>query len=131
MKPTRARAILHALTQGIDPDSGSELPKHAITLRSDILRALYAAVAAFDQFEARAKRRAQLPDRVGLAWTPGEEQQLATEFGAGEGVASIAEKHQRTVRAIEARLERLGMITADQRTTHNSFTGSAKGGARS
>jgi hypothetical protein len=126
MKPARAREVLHALTQGVDPETGAELPKNAITFRSEILRALYAAIAAFDQVEARAKRRAQLPDCVGLPWTPAEEQQLATEFGAGEEVASIAEKHQRTVRAIEARLERLGLITVEQRTTHDSFTGGTR-----
>jgi len=128
MKPARARAVLHALTRGIDPESGAELPKHAITFRSEILRALYAAVAVFDQAEARAKRRAQLPECVGYAWTPEEEQQLAAEFGAGNDVASIAQKHQRTVRAIEARLERLGLLTADQRTTHNSFAENSKAG---
>lgn len=128
MKPSRARAVLHALTQGIDPESGAELPKHAITFRSEILRALYSAVAVFDQVEACAKRRAQLPECVGHAWTHEEEQRLAAEFRAGEDVASIAEKHQRTVRAIEARLERQGLMTAAQRTTRNSFMGGAKGG---
>ena len=27
MKPARAREVLHALTQGIDPESGADLPK--------------------------------------------------------------------------------------------------------
>ncbi|MBS0418663.1 MAG: hypothetical protein JSR66_13200 [Proteobacteria bacterium] len=126
MKPDRAREVLHALTQGIDPETGADLPKNAITFRSEIIRALYTAVAVFDQFEVRTKRRAQLPENVGVTWSPEEEQQLVTEFKAGEDIVSIAAKHQRTPRAIEARLERLGLITADQRTTQNSFTGTTK-----
>lgn len=125
MKPTQARGILYALTQGTDPETGAELPKSAITFRSDILRALYSAVAVFDKVEARTKRRAQLPEKVGVSWTPDEEQQLVKEFEAGEDITSIAAKHQRTLRAIEARLERLGLMTPAQRTTRDSFTGGA------
>jgi len=126
MKPARAREVLHALTQGIDPETGADLPKNAITFRSEIIRALYSAVTMFDQLEARTKRRAQLPENVGVNWSLDEEQQLVAEFQAGEDIPSIAAKHGRTVRAIEARLERLGLLTADQRTTNNSFTGTTK-----
>ena len=123
MKPTQARAILHALTQGIDPENGAELPKSAITFRSEIVRALYTAVALFDQAKAREMRRAQLPGSVGKPWTNEEEQMLIVEFRDGREISVIAETHARTVRAIEARLQRLGLITADQRTTSNSFMG--------
>lgn len=51
---------------------------------------------------------------------------LRSEFTAGEPIQLIATKHNRTVRAIEARLERMGLLTAEQRTTNNSFTGSPR-----
>jgi hypothetical protein len=89
-----------------------------------VLRALLAGVTALEQVSARAQRRAQLPDNVGRPWTADEERALVTAFQAGDSLSDIATKHGRTLRAIEARLERLGLLTADQRTTNNSFTGS-------
>jgi hypothetical protein len=78
---------------------------------------------ALDAMTARALRRAQLPESVGKMWSDEEERQLKEEFTGGESVPNIAAKHRRTVRAIEARLERLGLLRSDQRTTSNSFLG--------
>ena len=124
MQELRARKILQALVQGVDPTTGAELEAGTVLQRADVLRALLAGVAALEQLSARAQRRAQLPENVGLPWTSDEERALISEFQAGDPLTDIAAKHGRTLRAIEARLERLGLITADQRTTNNSFTGS-------
>jgi len=124
MQEQRARKILQSLVQGVDPTTGAELEAGTVLQRADVLRALLAGVAALEQISARAQRRAQLPENVGLPWTSDEERALISEFQAGDALTDIATKHGRTLRAIEARLERLGLITADQRTTNNSFTGS-------
>lgn len=124
MQEQRARKILQALVQGVDPTTGAELEAGTVLQRADVLRALLAGVAALEQLSARAQRRAQLPENVGLPWTDDEERALISGFQAGDPLTDIAAKHGRTLRAIEARLERLGLITADQRTTNNSFTGS-------
>jgi catalase (peroxidase I) len=125
MQEQRARKILHALVQGVDPSTGEELPAGTVLQQADVLRALLAGVAALEQVSARAQRRAQLPDNVGRNWTADEERTLVTAFQAGEPLADIATRHRRTLRAIEARLERLGLLTAEQRVTNNSFTGAA------
>lgn len=124
MQEQRARKILQALVQGVDPTTGAELEAGTVLQRADVLRALLAGVAALEQNSARAHRRAQLPENVGLPWSDDEERTLVSEFQSGDSLSEIAAKHGRTLRAIEARLERLGLITADQRTTNNSFTGS-------
>jgi hypothetical protein len=124
MQEQRARKILQALVQGVDPTTGAELEAGTVLQRADVLRALLAGVAALEQISARAQRRAQLPENVGLPWSDDEERTLVSEFQSGDSLSEIAGKHGRTLRAIEARLERLGLITADQRTTNNSFTGS-------
>jgi hypothetical protein len=124
MQEQRARKILQALVQGVDPTTGADLEAGTVLQRADVLRALLAGVAALEQISARAQRRAQLPENVGLPWSDDEERTLVSEFQSGDSLADIAAKHGRTLRAIEARLERLGLITADQRTTNNSFTGS-------
>jgi len=121
MKETKARQILQALVQGIDPVTGEELAPGTVLQHADVLRALLAGVSALESMAARAHRRAQLPDNVGQTWTPDEEDALAAEFKAGDSIADIATKHGRTARAIEARLERLGLLTPEQRVTQNSF----------
>ena len=124
MQEQRARKILQALVQGVDPTTGAELESGTVLQQADVLRALLAGVTALEQVSARAQRRAQLPDNVGRAWSADEERSLVTAFQSGDSLSEIATKHGRTLRAIEARLERLGLLAADQRTTNNSFTGS-------
>jgi hypothetical protein len=130
MKEQRARQILQALVQGVDPLTGEELPSGTILQEADVLRALLAGVAALEQTAARAQRRAQLPGNVGRSWSEDEEAALVAAFKSGDSLPDIAARHGRTLRAIEARLEKLGLLTAQQRSTHNSFVGPAAGGAR-
>jgi hypothetical protein len=119
----KTRKVLQALIEGVDPDSGAELPRDTVVHRPAVIRALLASVAALDALQARALRRAQLPASVGKTWSNDEERQLREEFAGGEPIPLIATKHTRTIRAIEARLERIGLLRADQRTTSNIFTG--------
>jgi hypothetical protein len=123
MKQPRARQILQSLIQGLDPVSGEELPRETVLQHAEVLRALLAGLSALELTAARAQRRAQLPDNVGRAWTTDEESGLVAEFRSGESSEAMAHKHGRTLRAIEARLEKLGLITAEQRTTRGGFTG--------
>jgi hypothetical protein len=123
MKEHKARQILQALVQGIDPHTGEELPSGTVIQQADVLRALLAGVAALEQSVARAQRRSQLPGNVGRTWSKEEEATLVAAFKSGDAAANIAARHGRTLRAIEARLERLGLITASERTTNNSFVG--------
>jgi hypothetical protein len=124
----RSRQVLQALVQGIDPEKGTELPADTVLNRVDIVRALLTAIEAIDSVTIRAQRRAQLPQSVGKTWSESEEQQLKDEFARDEPIPLIASNHGRTVRAIEARLERLGLLRPDQRTTFSSFLGA--GGAK-
>lgn len=119
----RSRQVLQTLVQGADPETGADLPGDTVLNRVDVVRALLAAIEALDSVNARALRRAQLPESVGKPWSEGEERQLKAEFARSESVPDMATKHGRTVRAIEARLERLGLLRTDQRTTNDSFLG--------
>ena len=123
MTQTRARQILQSLIQGVDPVSGEELPHETVLQHAEVLRALLAGLSALEQTTARAQRRAQLPDNVGQTWTTEEEGKLVAAFKRGDSAVTIARQHGRTLRAIEARLEKLGLITAEERTTRGGFTG--------
>lgn len=117
----KAHTVLRSLIEGLDPETGDELPKNTIVNRIEVNRALHTAVVALEQIQARAARRAQLPASVGKNWSEEEEQTLRIAFGNGDPVTEIAARHGRTVRAIEARLERLDLLRPDQKTTTNSF----------
>lgn len=121
MRQQKACLILQALIQGVDPFSGEELEAATVLQRADVLRAMLAGVAALEESASRSARRAQLPANVGRSWTQQEDLELIRESQAGTAIEAIADAHARTFRAIEARLEKLGLITSAQRVTRNSF----------
>jgi hypothetical protein len=123
MRESRAREILQALIQGVSPFDGEELPPGTILQQADVLRALLAGVSALEEGEARAERRAQMPENMGRPWSDEEQELLVSAFNEGEPLSDIAARHRRTLRAIEARLEKFGFISSDQRTTRDRFTG--------
>jgi hypothetical protein len=121
MQERRARQILQALIQGVDPFDGSELSSGTVLQQADVLRALLAGVAALEQDAVRASRRAALPRNIGRSWTEEENKRLVAAFQAGEKLGDVAVRHGRTLRAIEARLEKLGLLSGDDRTTRDRF----------
>ena len=99
-----------------------------------MLRALVKAVEVLKLDVARQGRRAALPKNVGRSWSKTEDTELARRFRAKESIDSIATQHGRTTRAIESRLQRLGLITANERTTfatYETIPPAARKGARS
>lgn len=123
MKDQRARDILQSLVDGIDPATGEDLPPGSILQKAEVLRALLVGLTALETVATRAQRRAHLPGNVGHAWSEEEEKLMVEAFKCGESPAEIAVRHARTLRAIEARLEKLGLITAEQRTTTTRYRG--------
>lgn len=119
----KAGETLKLLIQGLDPRTGEALLSESVLQRAEVLRALLAAVAALERSAARAQRRSLLPANVGRTWTAEEETRLVAEFKAGEAPEVIARRHRRTLRAIEARLERLGLLRPSQRVTRGGFPG--------
>lgn len=103
MKEQRAREILQALVQGADPLTGEELPSGTILQAADVMRALLAGVSALEQMAARAQRRALLPRNVSRGWADAEEKSLVAAYKNREPLPDIAERHGRTLRAIETR----------------------------
>jgi hypothetical protein len=124
MQNTQPRLILKSLIEGRDPISGEPIQSECVIHRSDILRALLAGLSALDLIAARAQRRAQLPQNVGITWTTQEEAKLVAAFKSGDSPATIARNRCRTLRAIEARLQQLGLISEAERTTRGGFTAS-------
>lgn len=118
---------LRSLARGFDPETGEILGPDSLWSRPAVLEALKVAAAVLEE---RAERpRPPVPGNIGQPWSPEEEQALLSEFEAGVPLSEIAIRHQRSLTAIEARLERLGRITAAQRVTKNRYAPRAPGQA--
>ena len=90
-------------------------------LQRHFSREILHTMTLLDRAEARAQRRALLPDNVGKAWTGEEDNRWAEAFKAGQSPQEIARKHRRTLRAVEERLHRMGLITESERTARGGF----------
>ena len=121
MHHPEATAILKTLIEGREPGSLEPLPAGSVAHRADVLRALLAAVAALERVEVRTRRRAALPNNTGRTWSAEEASRLVAAFEAGETPAGSAERHSRTLRAIEARLQRMGLLAPEDRVTRRGF----------
>jgi hypothetical protein len=121
MNTTRATLILSSLVQGVDPTSGEELTPNSVLQSADVLRALLAGVTALKEQAGREARKRNRPANVGRPWTAHDESRLIEAFQTGETLSAIAEAVGRTLRAVEARLERLGLITPEQRSGEEPF----------
>jgi hypothetical protein len=121
MEQPDVRQILQTLVQGLDPFTGARLAPDSVCRRKEVVEALLSGISALDAQAARTRRRAQLPQNLGRPWSEEEEQRLGDAFRAGQGLPSIAAEHPRTLAAIEARLERMGLLTPEQRVTRNRY----------
>jgi hypothetical protein len=117
----RAKQVLRRLVEGIDPETGEELPNDTVLHRAEVIRALLTSVEVVEEVSQRAGRRAQLPPSVGQRWSEDDERRLTEAFQAGQTIEILASNHGRTVNAIKSRLESLGLLTASQRTTQPRF----------
>lgn len=97
------------------------LPRDDVLNRTEVSRVLLAGASALEALEIRQQRRSLLPDNVGKPRTQEEEQAVIAAFADKQPVSEIAARHGRTHRAIEARLERLGMMTVADRSTRGGF----------
>jgi hypothetical protein len=117
MTDQEARQILQALVNGVDPFTQNDLAAGTVLQHVDVVRAMLAGCSALAERAARPGRRRRQPGSIGKAWTSEEQDRLIQAFRSGENLERVAARLSRRVRAIESRLEILGVITSEQRTT--------------
>jgi len=120
MERDKALGILKALADGVDPGTGEQFPAGSPYQDSDTVRALYYAIQALVNPARTGERSAtqkDQPENAGRPWTDEEEAQLSQAFESGHSVLDLAKEHKRSRIAIEARLVKLGKISAAQSGT--------------
>ena len=126
MQHYEAARILKSIVNGRDPVTGADLPPDTVLQHVPVFRALTIACDAIETCVARERRRAMLPSRVGVQWTDAEDDELTRGFKSGATIESLAESHQRTLRAVPARLERLELVPIDENAKFTRFPGEIK-----
>ncbi len=119
----RTLATLNALAEGVHPLTGEVFPADCPYHSPEIVRALYGAVRLLEGGVPKAsakpveRPREGAPANAGKPWNVDEDRQLLVEFDGGKTLKDIAILHQRTYAGIEARLEKLGRLSPEERTT--------------
>lgn len=107
MEIQRAKEILTALADGVNPLTGELLPPQDSCNQVEIVRALHTALKELDGVSKTAK---QQPQNAGKPWTEYELNKLENEYNSRMSIRSIAKEHGRSKGAIEAKLADLGII---------------------
>lgn len=105
MDIARAKELLSALADGIDPFTGEIFPRDHICNHPDIIRAFHQVLGAIPE----TKKVPSAPN-AGKPWPQEEQDKLANEFRAGIKISAIAKEHGRSRGSIEAKLAHLGLI---------------------
>lgn len=102
----KAREIIRTLADGVDPTTGEVLPNESVYNSPEIIRALFVVL------EATAPVHTPQYDthrNAGKPWTSIEDEKLKDEFTDKISISDIAKEHGRTYKAIESRLDHLGL----------------------
>lgn len=101
----RAKELLSALADGVDPFTGELLPQNHVCNQPEMIRAFHAILDA-----SLSPPKMHSRPNAGNRWTETEEETLLEEFDAGMTVSAIAKAHGRSRGAIESRLAGLGKL---------------------
>jgi hypothetical protein len=102
----RAKAIITALAEGVDPTTGEVLPDNSVCNKGEIVRAFYAILNHLDE----KKPKSNLPANAGKPWPAEDDAELKTCFEAGMSTKELSLKFERTSGSITSRLKHLGLI---------------------
>jgi hypothetical protein len=127
MDESRIVAVLSALAHGVNPSTGEVFGADSPYQQAEVVRALFAALERFKPADKAAAPKSsgrsapEKPSNVGKPWGDEEDRRLLAEFDRGRKPFELARELGRTLAGIEARLERHGRLSANQRTTANRY----------
>lgn len=101
----KAKEIISALAEGIDPTTGEVLDAENVCNKGNVVRAFYTVLDALD-----GKPKKNTPEKAGKPWTNEEEKRLRELYNSGLTKKEISSELCRTTGSISSRLARLGLI---------------------
>lgn len=106
MDINRAKEILSALAEGVDPTTGEVLPEDSIYNKVDIIRAMYTILNCLET----STPKKELPQNAGKPWSTEDDERLKVCFESGMTKKELCTEFKRTTGSITSRLARLGLI---------------------
>ena len=106
MEINRAKEIVTALAEGIDPITGEVLESDNVCNKGEVVRALYALLTACEDKNSKKN----LPENAGKPWTQEDESLLKSLYQSGASKSEISKRLKRTASGVTARLAHLGLI---------------------
>ena len=106
MDIARAKEIVSALAEGVDPTTGEILPDNSVCNKGDVVRALYTVLTCLNE----EKPKKNMPQNAGKPWSEKDESLLIELYRSDAPKKDICNTLQRTATSIAARLVRLGII---------------------
>ena len=104
MDVIRAKEILSALADGVNPLTGEILPPEDSCNQAEVVRARHAALANLN-----VPKQKKVPENAGKPWTAEEDAQLRGEMQSGDSERKIATSHGRSRGAVRSRIVLLGL----------------------
>ena len=132
MDKTECVAVLKALSDGIHPSTGENLPASSVAQDPKVIRALFHALSLLNNsskpgqpykrtFKAKPKTTKLLPQHdplkprnAGKPWLNQDFNSLLLGTNSGKSIESLAEELERTPLAIAAKLHERGLISESQ-----------------
>ncbi len=106
MDINRAKEIISALAEGVDPTTGEVLPDNSVCNKGEVVRALYTILNCIDE----KKVKKGTPKNAGKPWSAEDDKKLTTLFESGVTNKELAAVFERTSGSINSRLVLLGLI---------------------
>ena len=108
MEDLQALVILGSWANGVDPESGQLLDPGSVTQQPQTVSALATTVRALERAEKQDRGRSLAPAKASVPWTADEDNQTLKAFDSGMSPRQLAATHQRSPKAVKARLAKLG-----------------------
>ena len=105
MDITRAKEIISALAEGIDPMTGEVLPPEHVCNNAEVVRAFYTILKQ----ESTAKKR-KTYENAGKKWTKEDDELLKQLFAQGVKASELQIRFNRSRGSIHSRLSKLGLL---------------------
>ena len=105
MDINRAKEIISALAEGVDPTTGEVLPDNSVCNKGEIVRAFYSVLNHLDE----KKSKKNLPANAGKPWSAEEDTKLRTYYEAGMSKKELCAEFERSSGSVSSRLARLGL----------------------
>ena len=105
MDITKAKEIVSALAEGIDPFTGEVLPENHICNNVDVVRAFYTLIQ-----NGEVKSKPKTFENSGKRWSKEDDELLVQLFEQGLKTSELQKHFMRSYGSIQSRLAKLGLI---------------------